>query len=378
MRLSDFILTETEAILQAWENFARTIDTPMPEMDVKGLRNHAELILRIVAADMCISQSEQQQIDKAEGREPLRGEPYPAYTHAMTRLGAGFTMDQMVSEYRALRSSVLRLWLANGFAGEPYQIHDMIRFNEAIDQALAESIAAYGEAVENTRKTMLAVLGHDLRSPLGAAMMAGGLLRKADYLRDREIKLSDQVFSSVRRASSMVNDLLDLARINLGTGIPIQAENTELNPVCLSIVEEIRTAFPEAKIECDHQETIAGNFDASRMAQVFANIIGNAVKHGDFEQPIRVQLSRHGNNAVFTVQNFGEVIPACAMPDLFSSGGRHSAYAATENGPSSGLGLGLFIASKIVAGHGGRIEAESSADNGTTFSVSVPIKSGCS
>lgn len=373
MRLSDFILSKTELILQAWEDFARSIDTPMPAMDVKGLRNHAEFILKVVVADMRKSQTQAQQIEKAEGREPLRDDTNPAHTHAITRLVAGFTMDQMVSEYRALRSSVLRLWLAHGFAGEAHQAQDMIRFNEAIDQALVESIAAYGEAVENTRKTMLAVLGHDLRSPLGAVMMAGGLLQKTDYLRDREKKLSNQIFSSVQRATSMVNDLLDLARCNLGTGIPIQTENTALNPVCTSIVQETRTAFPDASIEYDQSEIITGSFDMSRMAQVFSNLIGNAVRHGNLEQPIYVTLVRDGDNAVFTVQNYGEVIPAGAMPYLFTPGGRHSAYASEDKGPSAGLGLGLFIASEIVAGHGGRIETESTRDKGTIFRVVLPI-----
>lgn len=373
MRLSDFILAETESILQAWEDFARTIETPMPAMDVKGLRNHAELILKIVASDMRVPLTAQEQIAKSESREPLRDDTNPAHTHAMTRLVAGFTMDQMVSEYRALRSSVLRLWLANGFVGEPYQVQDMIRFNEAVDQALVESIAAFGEAVENTRKTMLAVLGHDLRSPLGAVMMAGGLLQKADYLRTREVRLVNQVFTSVQRATNMVNDLLDLARCNLGSGIPIKTENAALNPICFSIIQETRAAFPDACIEYDEGDTIIGSFDISRMSQVFSNLVGNAVRHGDVKQPIHVRLGRDGDNVVFTVQNYGAVIPSTAIPHLFTLGHRHSAYAANETGPSAGLGLGLFIASEIVVGHGGRIEAESTCHTGTTFKVILPI-----
>ena len=89
-----------------------------------------------------------------------------AESHAVTRLMAGFTLDQMASEYRALRSSVLRLWLAHDYSGDDHHVEDMIRFDEGIDQALVESIAAYGRAVETTRKTVLGVLGQDLRSPL--------------------------------------------------------------------------------------------------------------------------------------------------------------------------------------------------------------------
>lgn len=139
-------------------------------------------------------------------------------------------------------------------------------------------------------------------------------------------------------------------------------------------IQEMHTAFPEASIEYDTGETIIGNIDIPRMSQVFSNIVGNAVRHGNLKQPIYVKLYRDGDNAVFTVQNHGEVIPASVLPHLFTPGSRHSAYAAKEKGPSAGLGLGLYIASEIVVGHGGRIEAESTPDKGTTFSVILPIR----
>ena len=80
-----------------------------------------------------------------------------------------------------------------------------------------------------------------------------------------------------------------------------------------------------------------------------------------------MSLQRVGRNTVFSVDNFGETIPAGAIPHLFTFGGRHSTYAAVEKGPSTGLELGLFIASEHVAGHGGCIEAKSTDDMGTTF-----------
>lgn len=94
-------------------------------------------------------------------------------------------MNQMVAEYRALRSSVLSLWLAQETMRDAHHVQDMIRFNEAIDQALVESVAAYGAAVESTRKMVLAVLGHDLRSPLGAVLMAGDLILRQERFRRR-------------------------------------------------------------------------------------------------------------------------------------------------------------------------------------------------
>ncbi|MCP6691381.1 sensor histidine kinase [Pseudomonas donghuensis] len=378
MRLSDFIFVNMKHILQAWEDFARSVETPMPDLDAKGLRNHAQLILRTVALDMRTCQTEQQQIDKSLGQGPVSEDETPAQSHAVNRLMAGFTLDQMVSEYRALRSSVLRLWLEQEYTGDGYHVADMVRFNEAIDQALVESIAAYGDAVETTRKMVLGVLGHDLRTPLSAVLMDADLLRKSKQLPDREKMIAAQIATSVRGANQMVSDLLDLARCNLGTGLTIKGEVTELHSICQDTVNEIRAGHPQAQIVFNDTGKIVGRFDPARMAQVFSNLIGNAVRHGDLHQPIHVTLKGNATSAFFNVLNFGEPIPPAAIPILFSPEGRYSRYSNDNRGETVGLGLGLFIAAEIVAGHGGKIEVESTLEQGTIFRVSLPIlKSSC-
>lgn len=373
MRLHEFILTHLEEILLAWERFARSVHTPMPPMDAKGLRDHAGHILKTVAQDMQAPQNEHQQIAKSFGQGPATVNDSPAQTHAKTRFVAGFSLDQMVSEYRALRSSVLRLWLGAYRVDDNHDVQDIVRFNEAVDQALAESIATYGQAVENTRKTVLGVLGHDLRSPIGAVMMASDLLRESKTVADRDRKLALQISESVRRANQMVTDLLDLARYNLGSGIPVNPQKTDLSALCASVVEELRTGFPHAQIVMNASEALTGLYDPSRMEQVFTNLIGNAVRHGDSKQPINVTLSREANDSVFSVQNRGELIPASVMPHLFNPQARYSSYAAKDKGPTAGLGLGLFIAAEIVTAHGGKIEVVSTLEQGTVFEVRLPI-----
>ncbi|WLH07855.1 sensor histidine kinase [Pseudomonas lurida] len=372
MRLHEFILKHIELILSDWERFARSVDTAMPVMGSKGLRNHAEHILATVAQDMQTYQSKQQQIIKSHGHGPVTDEISPSQTHAMTRFVAGFSMDQMVSEYRALRSSVLRLWLTNNLMEDEHDLQDMIRFNEAIDQALVESIATFGQAVESTRQTVLGVLGHDLRSPLGAVLMASDLLQESENVTDRDRKLAIQISASARRANQMVADLLDLARCNLGSGIPVNPEYTNLGAICGSVVEELRTGFPLALIIMSINASVTGMYDPARMEQVFSNLIGNAIRHGDLEQPIYVKLSQDDGCAVFSVENSGELIPSSAMPHLFNPQARYSSFAATEKGASAGLGLGLFIASEIVSSHGGKIEVMSTVEQGTVFKVRLP------
>lgn len=374
MRLADFILDNLEPILRNWEDFARSLATPVMNLDAQGLRNHAEYILRCVAVDMRTEQTAQQQIDKSQGQKPTGSDRTAVQAHTLARLMAGFTLDQIVSEYRALRSSVLRLWLTDEFSGQDHQVADVIRFNEAVDQALVESIAAYGHAVETTRKTVLGVLGHDLRTPLGAVMIGADLLRQSEALSSRGEKLTTQISTSIRRANQMVNDLLDLARCNLGAGIPVHPQVTNLTAICQCAVEELALAHPDAQILFHGADSITGHYDPSRMAQVFSNLIGNAVRHGNSRRPITAMLQAQDDMVSFTVRNFGEPIPPNVLPYLFDPERRYTLYSTHKPAVSSGLGLGLFIAAQIVQGHGGIIKAESTPEQGTTFRVVMPAR----
>ncbi|MCQ4314325.1 sensor histidine kinase [Pseudomonas stutzeri] len=375
MRLAHFIIDNLEPILQAWEDFAMTIKPASTTMDPSDLRDHAEQMLRTIVADMQTTQTTAEQIDKSQGNAPESEDETAAETHAITRHMAGFTIEQMVSEYRALRSSVLMQWLQQIKSGTDFEVEDMIRFNEAIDQALAESIASYSEAVSASRDIFLGILGHDLRTPLGAILLGSEVLLLADDLGPKPTKIASRIYTSVKRANKIVSDLLDFTRSQVGSGIPVQLAETSLAAICEGIVEEIRAYHPECNIVFEASGELVGQFDAARMEQVFSNLIGNAVQHGNETSPIMVSLQADQGCAVFAVRNQGEPIADEAIPHIFNPMSRHSQYAAGEHGPNSGLGLGLFIAGEIVAAHQGRIKVESEIDHGTVFTVRLPLTS---
>nr|WP_232967087.1 HAMP domain-containing sensor histidine kinase [Pseudomonas monteilii] len=373
VRLYDFITQNIELILQAWEDFARTVETPMPDLDAAGLRNHAEAMLRTVALDMASSQTARQQFEKSRGMQATSSVETAAQAHAVTRLSAGFTLDQVVAEYRALRASVLRIWFAQQMADEPHAIDDMVRFNEAIDQALGESITSYGIAVETTRKLVLGVFGHDLRTPMTAALLGAEMLSRKGQLNERDRKIADQIAASVTRSRQIVTDLLDLAKANLGTGIPIQKEPVDLSQVCQTLVEELRISRPEITIVLKGGQQAFGQFDATRMGQVFSNLIANAFHHGDHARPITVTLIQGPEAVEFSVHNWGKPIAPDVVPHLFNPQARYSRLTSEHHEASGGLGLGLFIVGEIVARHGGAIDVQSSSSAGTTFRISLPL-----
>ena len=373
MRLSDLILENLEPILQAWEDFARTIETPGADLDSEALRDHAEQMLRAIVSDLRTKQTKREQAAKSQGQAPLNDEETAAETHAITRLMAGFTIDQMVSEYRALRASVVIQWMRQVKSGATINVDDMTRFHEAIDQALAESIASYSRAVEASRNVFLGILGHDLRTPLGAILLGADVLRRSEGGGAKSTKVANQIYTSVRRASQIVGDLLDLTRCQMGPGIPVKTADVDLSPLCDRVVEEIRAFHPEAIVLFEAKAPVQGRFDGARIEQVFSNIISNAVQHGDNQLPIKVELGTSEGCAFFTVHNSGEPIPEDVLPFIFNPMGRFSQRSAVDHAPAEGLGLGLFIASEIVASHNGLIDVISDSSSGTTFVVKLPL-----
>jgi hypothetical protein len=177
MRLADFILRDMEPILAQWEAFAATLAPAAATMESAGLRDHAQQILSAIAQDLRASQTREAQREKSVGRAPalIDATETAAQTHALLRARAGFNINQIAAEYRALRASVLRLWMDDCEPAAP-ELDDLVRFNEAVDQALAESVAFFSVQVEQSRNLLLGMLGHDMRSPLQAIQATASYL----------------------------------------------------------------------------------------------------------------------------------------------------------------------------------------------------------
>ena len=249
MRLAEFILDNIEPILEQWEIFARTLTPAADGLDSVGLRDHAEQMLRTIAADLQTPQSHAERILKSHGEGPELGETTAAQTHADIRQATGFT-------------------------------------------------------------------------------------------------------------------------ISLSTG--------DFAHACRSMVEEARAYHPDREIILQVAPSLAGSFDRARLEQVISNLIsnliGNAIEHGEAGAAVTVTLKAAGDDALLSVHNRGPVIDAAAKATLFSPMVRHIHDEAGKYGAGAGLGLGLYIASAIVSAHQGSIEVESTASEGTTFNVRIPLQ----
>lgn len=373
MRLPRFIVANSEPILAEFEEFARTHTTAGETMDILSLRDHAAAILKAIALDLEQPQSAGDQRRKSEGDAPPEEEagPTAAERHGVDRAGSGFTLVEMFSEYRALRASVLRLWTRARTQLDEGDLQDLIRFNEAIDQALAESVTEYSTEIEHSREMFLAILGHDLRSPLSAVLTASSFLVTEGNLTDRNLTLASRIRSSGERMQALVSDLLDFTRSRLGRGIPITRTDTDIAAISRDTLEEIGAHHPNRELHFAASGDLRGKWDSKRVSQALSNLIGNAVQHGAESTPIMVTARGAADEAVIAVHNRGVVIAGDDQQQIFNPFKKLASAQQTDKDQGS-MGLGLYIAQQIAIAHGGRIDVESSEEGGTTFELHLP------
>lgn len=365
--LSEFIQQHRKKIIDDWVEFARTIQPWAQDLSRKELEDHAAELLEAIVSDMSSSQSAHQQAEKSKGDDRGGALSRVGKQHAIGRLESGLTLDQLVSEFRALRASVLRLWEET--AGDKHR--DITRFNEAIDEALAESAAWYSAKMAQTREQFLDILGHDLRDPLNSIILGATLLARSESIDVNLIGIATRIRNSAVRMNRMVSDLLDLTRTRLGMGIPIRPTLMNLTPVCEQVIAELQAIHPGCHLQFEAVGDLHGEWDSDRLAQLISNLVANGLQYGCKDGPVSVIAQAQGEQVVLRVQNDGRPIPAETMTKIFQPMVRQQPGQDADTHPT-GLGLGLYIAREIVTAHGGTIAVTSQEKDGTTFTVLIP------
>jgi signal transduction histidine kinase len=216
----------------------------------------------------------------------------------------------------------------------------------------------------DANEMLMAVLGHDLRTPLSAVIASAEYL--ARFVKDENVaNIGTRIKSSGMRMVRMVDQLLNLARLR-GGRVTLQPRAVELTTLAKNIVEEYEARVGKGRIFVLRQGDTLLQGDGDLLSQVFSNLIGNALQHGLEGSSIQVRLEGGAKDVSIIVQNAGEIPPE-VLPTIFApyrSGRRQH--------ESSGLGLGLYITREIAQMHGGEVKVHSSADTGTVFEVKLP------
>ena len=370
MRLAEFILQDMGGILREWDAFAAAHIPAAAKMSPEAVRDHAKQILTTVAMDLSTPQTKQAQADKSKGLAPEKeGDPQTAAeTHAVLRAKSGFDINGLASEYRALRASVLRRWIE---ASQPNDLNlgDVVRFNEAIDQAIAESIEYFTAEVDRARNLVLTMLSHDMRNPLVAIALTAAYLVKL-HAGAEVSKAASLLTCASNEMTTLLDNMVDLNRTMLGLGIKIELADINLETVFADELELLRGANPGRRFELEVVGDMRGRWDGPLLQRVLRNLISNAVTHGTPDTPIRTVLVGTATAVRVAVTNSGPTIEQAALDPIFDPLMRGTA---TEPGHATdgGLGLGLYIVREIARAHGGEVVVRS-AEGVTVFEVLLP------
>lgn len=362
MRLADFLDAGREQIMVEAAAFAKTLPT-LSDANDHTLRDHFSESLDAIASDLRTSQSRTEAIDKSEGRGPKELNTTAAEDHGEARANSGLTSSQLLSEYRALRSSVLRLWM-DKYKPSGESLNDIMRFNEAIDQAVAESMLQYERQVEQWRHIFLGVIGHDLRTPLNAISLTSDFLRlKAPAELKKQV---DVLAKAIKRIGAMLDSLLDFSNSRIGSELTLNLAESDLAKEIAEEVIIVSAAFPRAEIRLDAAQHTSGVFDVSRVREAVTNLVSNAVQHGN-SALVEVAVRNDEENFYVKVRNGGHIAEEkrAGIFQPMKSGGDY------KTGHRTNLGLGLFICKQIVSAHKGEIHVTSN-EGFVEFIMSLP------
>ncbi len=369
MTLSDFIETNLQGLIDDWTEYARKVSEDGIDLSDTQLRDSARELLLGIAADMRGAQTAAQQHAKSLGDRPDPDSRFNAvaHRHADDRLVHGFGINALVAEYRALRASVLQRWQTTSQL-DATAFEEMIRFNEAIDQMLAESVRQYAQRTERIRDLFAAVLAHDLRSPVSAILNSTHVLLHDEALSATSQKAGGNVQRSAMRMKQMIDDLFIFTRTRLGDALPVEPAQQDMGRICQGAVDEVRASCPHAHIDMKLTGELAGVWDGGRISQLLVNLLTNAVQHGAGD--VSLEAVADDAHITLSVANAGPAIPADAVPTLFDPLTRAKS-SVPQSKTAPGMGLGLYICRCIAHAHQGTIGVWTE-ENRTVFTVRMP------
>ncbi|UQA63396.1 hybrid sensor histidine kinase/response regulator [Polyangium aurulentum] len=342
-----------------------------PGVELLKARSGTEALELLLVEDVALALVDVQmpEMDGFELAELMRGSPRTRHVPIIFLTAGPYDPSRLFQGYEAG---------AVDFLHKPLDPH-ALRSKVEVFTELKRQRAELSEHVELLRQalhlnaTFTAVLGHDLRNPLGAIVVGAELIQRKTE-EESLLKVAARIKSSAMRMARLIEQLLDLARARSGSRIPVHPVPLDLAELCGRAIGELESASGARLPAISSRGDTKGRWDEDRLMQVLSNLIGNAVRHGDPKQPIAVTVDGTSSAEIVIAISNGGVIPGELLPHIFEPfrSGQSVPPPGRKVRDREGLGLGLYIARQMVEAHGGTIRVRSSAESGTTFEVRLP------
>lgn len=361
--LSKRIIKSKEQIIETWyQRLCEIIPTAKK-------RNKADLLNRVPEF---IDQLAASILPKIQ-RSPKISTEYLAKEHGEQRAYLKeYSVIDVVTEYRLLRETLLTIVERE----RPINFTDSTLLHQVIDRGIAEAITQYVKTAtkreDELRDRYIAMIAHDLRTPLTAVKMIAQVISHSHDKDDQLIKNMLKIIEKTDRANQLIQNLLDLSQISTGNGLYLSIQNFDFRELVTSSLEELKLVYGDRFELIDEIKNTSahGYWDCSGIKRILDNICSNAVKYGDSKYPISIRIWAENENICLSVHNQGKPISITHQATLFEPFKR--SVEAYQSG-QKGWGLGLSVVKSIVTAHHGKITVQSNPDDGTLFTVKLPL-----
>jgi signal transduction histidine kinase len=271
----------------------------------------------------------------------------------------------VILEYQVFRWTLLELLERNGVA---LRAEELAVINTSIDNAIRGAVEAFTTAINALREQFIAALTHDLRNPLASATMAAELIMHSNA--SEEIRsIVAKILENHERMDSMIQGLLDTMMFQRGEKIRLDLTRFDILDVLREVCEHSVFAEQRGRLQLIGAP-VQGWWDRQAMKRLVENLVGNALKYGAADTPIRIKVDQEHERMILSVHNEGEPIPPEEQEAIFLV--FHRARSAKDSS-KKGWGIGLPFVRAVAESHGGSVGIDSASGRGTTFMVSIPV-----
>jgi signal transduction histidine kinase len=283
--------------------------------------------------------------------------------HGRERAGSrNYTIDQLIFEYHILRQVI---WDVLG-EESPLSAIELEIITGSIEQAVNDAATEFSDTLRNIQEKLMATLAHDLRSPLTSASLDATILARRPDDRAYVLKAANRISHNMSRLDAMIQNLLDVARLQAGEGIPLPLEQCDLAEIAGQVADEFND-LSEKRFVCSSTGPVMGYWNDDGLRRVIENLATNAEKYGAPDTPITIEVHQTSDTASLTVHNLGHPIPAEDQGIIFQQ------YRRTRSAQEqAGWGVGLTIVKGITETFQGTVRVQSSAASGTSFIIELP------
>ena len=357
--LSDLLSRMIPEIMNRWEERAKATISATFGRTSLVLRNALPQFLASIVILLSTHKRTALQID-LDAAEIIAS----AKEHGRGRAGMiAYVMSQVITEYQLLRQTVFEVLEEQQTLSSSDRDIILAAFEGATNTAATEFALALSEAQEQ----FLLSIAHDLRNPIAAAHAGAELILRSKRP-DVSSVVAEKVKRQMQKMTEMIEGILDTSRIRAGEELKFPIEECNLDAVTRGVIGDLKLIYGDWFVVAS-EGPVLGMWNTEYLRRMMENLAVNAVKYRAPETPVTLTLCQAQESATLEVHNLGNPISPENQGELFKPFRRIKTTEARK-----GWGLGLALVKGIVDAFGGSVSVESTAEKGTTFTVTLPKK----